>query len=884
MEPKRPSGAAFRKKRKQNVAETDKMKHTFDKWLKRNDQNTLTSAKLVTDSISEIPCGSEKYEEVSSASDEAKSLSDDDSNYEATTGNTVYTDHMQDEYCVKHDAAALALTVTVASKSAVSDMNFAQNVSSTIMPSVLRDIDLNNPESWLPITDAVRCALVESGPQQGIDADFFMSASDDGRHFSKEWFYKRLPNGEAVIRKWLIYSTAKGACFCFPCVLFAKESSYSLSRLAIAKQGVIDWKHISTIIPQHECNPAHRKCCIEWKQLEQGLKKGTAIDDEVQKAIEVEKDKWRCIIRAAVDAIMFCAKNNLALRGTTDKLDAPDRGIFLSTIDLISHYNKQIAHHIRCIEKGTSYHKVTYFSPEIQNEVIQILRRKVQCEIFSRIHKAKYFSIMFDSTPDVSHNEQVTQIIRYVHITNGGNCVIEESFIDFIETQEKTGSGLANEIIHKLDQDGLSLADCRGQSYDNGANMAGLYKGVQAQILQRNEFARFVPCAAHTLNLVGVHAAAISANMITVFGTIQTIFKFFSSSTSRWQKLMSVITISLKSHSDTRWTSRAAAVNALCQQFTAVYSLLEAMSTQRDVNADTASAASGLVKSIDFKFICLLQFWSRILTLIDRVSKALQKKNVSVLEASQMVKGLVAAIQNMRDTGSSSIFMDAKEQAESISLKQQFSNKRKRKVKRLPSEMAEDESSTLTDTQIFDMECNTVYDKLLCDLQWRFEKMSAIACDFHFLSFDFMQSTSVEVLQKHAADLAVKYPSDLDAAEFVSELESFKFQAAALMKDDIKCTPMDLLQFVHMYNLQDVYPNIEVALRLFLTLPVSVASCERSFSKLKLIKNYLRSTMGQERLCGLAVISIERDISTAINYDDVIDQFAASKARRVTLV
>ena len=81
-----------------------------------------------------------------------------------------------------------------------------------------------------------------------------------------------------------------------------------------------------------------------------------------------------------------------------------------------------------------------------------------------------------------------------------------------------------------------------------------------------------------------------------------------------------------------------------------------------------------------------------------------------------------------------------------------------------------------------------------------------------------------------------------------------------------------------------MYPNIEIALRIFLTLPVTVASCERSFSKLKIIKNYLRSTMGQERLSGLAVISIERDISTTVNYDDVIDQFAACKARRVNLV
>jgi hypothetical protein len=45
-----------------------------------------------------------------------------------------------------------------------------------------------------------------------------------------------------------------------------------------------------------------------------------------------------------------------------------------------------------------------------------------------------------------------------------------------------------------------------------------------------------------------------------------------------------------------------------------------------------------------------------------------------------------------------------------------------------------------------------------------------------------------------------------------------------------------------------------------LTIPVTIASAERSFSKLKLIKSYLRSTMSQERLNGLAILSIENEM------------------------
>jgi len=54
-----------------------------------------------------------------------------------------------------------------------------------------------------------------------------------------------------------------------------------------------------------------------------------------------------------------------------------------------------------------------------------------------------------------------------------------------------------------------------------------------------------------------------------------------------------------------------------------------------------------------------------------------------------------------------------------------------------------------------------------------------------------------------------------------------------------KEAPLKLLQFIQKYNLGNSVPNIVIMLQIFLTIAVSVATCERSFSKLKLIKNYL---------------------------------------------
>ena len=64
-------------------------------------------------------------------------------------------------------------------------------------------------------------------------------------------------------------------------------------------------------------------------------------------------------------------------------------------------------------------------------------------------------------------------------------------------------------------------------------------------------------------------------------------------------------------------------------------------------------------------------------------------------------------------------------------------------------------------------------------------------------------------------------------------------------------------------------------------MPITVASGERSFSKLKLIKTYLRSTVSQERLNSLSMLSIESEIAKAIDFKNILNDFANKKARKV---
>ena len=68
---------------------------------------------------------------------------------------------------------------------------------------------------------------------------------------------------------------------------------------------------------------------------------------------------------------------------------------------------------------------------------------------------------------------------------------VQERFLEFVDCNHKTGEAIAELINETLRKNGIPLADCRGQGYDNGSSMSGVYKGAQVRIIQNNQLARF---------------------------------------------------------------------------------------------------------------------------------------------------------------------------------------------------------------------------------------------------------------------------------------------------------------------------------------------------------------------------------------------------------
>lgn len=180
------------------------------------------------------------------------------------------------------------------------------------------------------------------------------------------------------------------------------------------------------------------------------------------------------------------------------------------------------------------------------------------------IKTCKYYSIILDCPPDQSHKEQLSVIVRIV--TQDDKPQIKEHFLGFLVAEESTGESLSTVILKRLEELNIPFEDCRGQSYNNGTNMKGKKKGVQARLLQKNPRAFYVPCGVHTLNLVVADAAKSSPDAIGYFGYLSKLFTLFSASTHRWDILLKHVKITLKSWLETRLESRIKSVEAVWRQ------------------------------------------------------------------------------------------------------------------------------------------------------------------------------------------------------------------------------------------------------------------------------------------------------------------------------
>ena len=126
---------------------------------------------------------------------------------------------------------------------------------------------------------------------------------------------------------------------------------------------------------------------------------------------------WRTILKRLIHVVFFLSVRGLPFRGDSCRIGDKHNGLFLGVLEVIASYDSTLKGNldkVRLSQEDNTRQQVHYLSPKSQNEFIKECCEKVLAKIKLEISDAKYYAVILDSTPDASHKEQTTFILRYV--------------------------------------------------------------------------------------------------------------------------------------------------------------------------------------------------------------------------------------------------------------------------------------------------------------------------------------------------------------------------------------------------------------------------------------------------------------------------------------
>ena len=524
---------------------------------------------------------------------------------------------------------------------------------SAVLPLALTTHTVNTDVAECIITDDLREYFSKSADGflscQHMDSDFKLSTKvlpgdtfKFKRQCTKSLFFREKVNGEKIKRDWICYSPSTGKVFCAHCKLF--NSKCGIGASALMSSGYDDWKHAARDLARHETSETHIQSI---ETLLTRRKAGEHISKRLTEQFESEKKYCNDILLRILTVIKMLASRGLSFRDSNEIVGSVHNGNYLGCLELVAEFDPLLAEHIqKRANKGRGH--VSYLSSTICDEFIHVLSRDVLDHILTEIIEAKYFAVSVDSTPHISHVDQLTIIFRYM--TSKGPV---ERFVTFIPIEEHTGEGLATKLLDFMENTRISIKDCRGQSYDNAANMSGRFNGMQAKIKEHNNLAEYIPCCAHSLNLVGQCAVGCCSEAVTFFDFVNNLFVFFSASTSRWNRLMAVLKPlnmpTLKRLSDTRWSAHYDAVHSLQVGYTQVKSTLDIMCQDMSQKPETQLEAAGLKDIMSHHETgILVQLWSKILNRFNLTSNYLQGADMDLNTATELLRSLGDFVHSLR--------------------------------------------------------------------------------------------------------------------------------------------------------------------------------------------------------------------------------------------
>ena len=459
--------------------------------------------------------------------------------------------------------------------------------------------------------------------------------------------------------EWLVFSVKDNGGYCLPCVIFGKGQDGIDLGILVSRPMTKFTKAVSTTLPNHQDKESHKNAVTMAAHfLEVMQRKREAVNLTIDQGLAARVATNRLKLKAIVDTVLLCGRQNIALRGHRDNhtdVEADptaNHGNFLAILDYaVKRGDKVLAEHLR-----TASGNATYTSSMIQNEIIGIIGDHIRDSILKNVKEAKWFTVMADEVTDASNKEQLSIVLRYVSPDDGN---IREDFMDFIECDAGvTGEALSEKRLGCLGRYGLDLNLMRGQCYDGASNMSGKNKGAATIISNKHKLALYLHCASHSLNLAVV--SSLEETFIrNMMGVVRRAGTYFDAHPKRQKALEQAIEETQPSSSKTklgdlcrtRWVQRLDALEVFETLHPSVVACMERICEDgaKKWSADSLTDAKGLLLSMTTTdFICALVITNRCMGYLRGLTYSLQAEAKDVVEAVADVDSVVNALDDVR--------------------------------------------------------------------------------------------------------------------------------------------------------------------------------------------------------------------------------------------
>ncbi|CAI6354019.1 unnamed protein product [Macrosiphum euphorbiae] len=400
------------------------------------------------------------------------------------------------------------------------------------------------------------------------------------------------------------------------------------------------------------------------------------------------------------------------------------------------------------------------------------------------------------------------------------------------------GESLSNLLKNTLLTLGLKIENIRGQCYDGAASMRGSYSGVAKRIKDENKLALYVHCYAHVLNLCVVDVSGKVVPIRNMFGILNKIYTFIGASSKRHsiferiQKESNLSNNTLKSLSDTRRGCRIEAIRSVINNFNSIVLTLENINETDSTHGPDANSISNNIQNFEFIF-----------------------------------SATIVELQSLRSDDS---FDKIWTETEQLASKESISPPTIPRIRTIPSRLGGGE--TLISRNVASYFKTNIYfpvlDIVIHDIETKFAE------------------NNLKILIALQNCLSTRNHRDEDILEVCNTYNiNFDDLKAELKLFGKMCSSTNIDEHFEahltLYLEKDLigsFDNIYLLYKIFLSIPMSSASSERSFSSLRRLKTFTRNTIGQERLSSLAILHIEKTFE--INFDTIIDQFDADSTER----